>query len=88
MQLAVFQNLFVTEYVSILDSVYSELNTMWGEIICIGVQLATTLFLAVARTIYSNMECSNKWFEDFSDDMAADVFSILWNNRVVTFMDL
>ena len=67
---------------------YSELNTVWGEIIYIGVHLATCLFLTVVRNIYSNMECSNKWCNDFKDDMEAVVFSVLWNNRVVTFMDL
>jgi len=61
---------------------------MWGEIIYIGVHLAASLFLTIVRTIYSNMEFSNKWCKDFSDDMAAVVFSVLWNNRVVTFMDL
>lgn len=77
MLLAVVQNLFVTKYVSILDSTYGELNTMWGEIICVGVRLSTFLFLTVVRTIYWNMEFSNKWWKDFSDDVAAVVFSVL-----------
>lgn len=70
-----------------LENMYP-LNTMWGEVIYVGVRLATSLFLTVVRTIYSDMEFSNKWWEDFSDDVAAVVFSVLWNNRVVTFMDL
>jgi len=90
-QLAVVRNLCVRKYVSILDSVCGELNTTWGEVIYVGVRLATSLFLPVVRTIYSDMEFSNKWWKDFSDDVAAIVFSFFveqWSRNVHGFVVL